>query len=109
MTDDKAAAYTVLYTVLTTLCKLTAPYTPFIAEMMYRNLVPRFFRTSPVSVHLCSFPVAEEEYIDKQLEAAMDGVVDIVILVGRRLFFGCAGRGSVVESYRVFIIEGGLA
>ncbi len=80
MTDDKATAYTVLYTVLTTLCKLTAPYTPFIAEMMYRNLVPRFFRTSPVSVHLCSFPVAEEEYIDKQLEAAMDGVVDIVIL-----------------------------
>ena len=80
MTADKAAAYTTLYTVLVTLSKLTAPYTPFIAEMMYQNLVPGFFVSEPVSVHLCSFPASDASYIDKTLEAGMDEVLDIVIL-----------------------------
>ncbi len=80
MTEDKIAAYTTLYTVLVTLAKLTAPYTPFIAEMMYRNLVPAFFKDEPVSVHLTSFPVADEGFIDKTLEKGMDGVLDIVVL-----------------------------
>ena len=80
MTDDKAAAYTTLYTVLVTLAKLTAPYTPFVAEMMYQNLVPAFFKKEPKSVHLCSFPVCNEKLIDTRLEAGMDEVLDIVIL-----------------------------
>ena len=80
MTDDKIAAYTTLYHVLVTLSKLTAPYTPFIAEMMYQNLVPNFFKDAPQSVHLCSFPVADESMIDDTLERGMDGVLDIVVL-----------------------------
>ena len=80
MTDDKIAAYTTLYHVLVTLSKLTAPYTPFIAEMMYQNLVPNFFKGAPKSVHLCSFPVADESMIDDTLERGMDGVLDIVVL-----------------------------
>ncbi len=80
MTEDKAAAYTTLYTVLVTLAKLTAPYTPFMAEMMYSNLVPAFFPAEPKSVHLCTFPVAQESYIDGELERGMDGVLDIVVL-----------------------------
>ena len=80
MTDDKIAAYTTLYHVLVTLSKLTAPYTPFIAEMMYQNLVPNFFKGAPKSVHLCSFPVADEGMIDDTLERGMDGVLDIVVL-----------------------------
>lgn len=80
MTDDKAAAYTTLYTVLVTLAKLTAPYTPFIAEMMYLNLVPEFYPEAPKSVHLCPFPVCGTQYIDKQLEDGMEEVLDIVVL-----------------------------
>ncbi|MDE6442222.1 MAG: isoleucine--tRNA ligase [Clostridia bacterium] len=80
MTEDKAAAYTTLYTVLVTLAKLTAPYTPFIAEMMYLNLVPEFYKDAPKSVHLCNFPVADESYIDKKLEEGMEEVLDIVVL-----------------------------
>ena len=80
MTEDKAAAYTTLYTVLVTMAKLTAPYTPFIAEMMYRNLVPQFYKNEPVSVHLCKFPEADESYIDSALEAGMDEVLQIVML-----------------------------
>ncbi|MDE5728615.1 MAG: isoleucine--tRNA ligase, partial [Clostridia bacterium] len=80
MTEDKAAAYTTLYVVLTTLAKLTAPYTPFISEMIYQNLVAGLFPAAPKSVHLCAYPQAEEEYIDKELEKAMEQVQNIVVL-----------------------------
>ena len=80
MTQDKAAAYTTLYTVLVTLAKLLAPYTPFMAEMMYQNLVPAFYPEAPVSVHLCDFPVADESLIDPALEKGMEDVLEIVVL-----------------------------
>ncbi len=80
MTEDKAAAYATLYEVLVVLAKVTAPYTPFIAEMIYQNLVPQFFGDAPKSVHLCAFPVADEKLIDRELEKGMDGVMDIVVL-----------------------------
>lgn len=80
MTEDKAAAYTTLYTVLTTLAKVIAPYTPFMAEMMYQNLVPAFYPEAPESVHLCDFPVADESFIDPALEAGMGDVLDVVAL-----------------------------
>ncbi|MDE7379731.1 MAG: isoleucine--tRNA ligase [Clostridia bacterium] len=80
MTDDKAAAYTTLYECLVKLAKISAPYTPFISEMIYQNLVPDFFKGQPKSVHLCDFPVADNALIDTELEKAMDGVMDIVVL-----------------------------
>ena len=80
MTDDKAAAYTVLWHVLVTFAKLTAPYTPFIAEEMYLNLVPNFFKDAPKSVHLCSFPEYDAAMVDAELEKGMDTVLDIVNL-----------------------------
>ena len=80
MTEDKAAAYTTLYTALVTLAKISAPYTPFISEMIYQNLVPAFFKDAPKSVHLCAFPAVEEKYIDKKLEKAMDVVTDVVAI-----------------------------
>ena len=80
MTEDKAAAYTTLYTVLVTFAKLTAPYTPFIAEMMYKNLVPAFFKDAPVSVHLTAFPEPDESFIDVELENGMENVLDVVVL-----------------------------
>ncbi len=80
MTEDKAAAYTTLWYVLTTFAKLTAPYTPFIAEQMYLNLVPNFFKDAPKSVHLCDFPVCDKSFVDEKLEKGMDTVLDIVNL-----------------------------
>ncbi len=82
MTADKEAAYMTLYTVLVTLAKLLAPYTPFMAEMMYRNLVPAFFPDAPESVHLCDFPVCDERRIDSALEAGMQDVL-LVVALGR--------------------------
>jgi isoleucyl-tRNA synthetase len=80
MTEDKAAAYTTLWYVLVTFAKLTAPYTPFIAEQMYLNLVPAFFKNAPESVHLCEFPVYDASMVDEELEAGMETVLDIVNL-----------------------------
>ena len=80
MTEDKAAAYTTLYTVLVTVAKLSAPFTPFMSESIYRNLVPDFYKDAPVSVHLCKFPTADESAIDKELEEGMNYILDIVVL-----------------------------
>ncbi len=79
-TDDKISAYTTLYTVLTTLCKLSAPYVPFMTESIYQNLVPAFYKDAPISVHLCSFPEYNAEMVDKALEDGMKVVLDIVVL-----------------------------
>ncbi|MDE5618317.1 MAG: class I tRNA ligase family protein, partial [Clostridia bacterium] len=80
MTDDKAAAYTTLWHTLTTLSKLCAPYTPFMSESIYANLVKNFFPNAPESVHLCDFPVCDEKYVDESLEKDMDIVLNAVAL-----------------------------
>jgi len=64
---DKLAAYNTLYQCLVTLAKLLAPFTPFLAEAMYRNLVVSMAPNAPESVHLADFPVADKTKIDKQL------------------------------------------
>ena len=80
MSDDKIAAYMTLYTVLTELSKLIAPYTPFMAENIYQNLVRSFDKNAPESVHLCDFPTADESAIDADMEAQMDALVEVVQL-----------------------------
>ncbi|MDD5338336.1 MAG: isoleucine--tRNA ligase [Dehalococcoidales bacterium] len=65
--EDKLSAYNSLYTCLVTLAKLLAPYTPFLAEEMYQNLVREVKQDAPLSVHLEDFPVADTSLIDKQL------------------------------------------
>jgi len=66
---DKQSAYNTLYECLVTLSKLLAPFTPFLAEELYQNLVSSVFPEAPDSVHLADFPVADESKIDKQLVA----------------------------------------
>ncbi len=66
---DKLAAYTTLYECLVMLSKLLAPFTPFLAEELYQNLVCSVSPEAPDSVHLTDFPVADETRIDKQLMA----------------------------------------
>ena len=80
MTEDKAAAYTTLYYVLTELSKLIAPFVPFISESIYQNLVVNFYKSAPISVHLCDFPKFSQKLINKDLENNMDNVVKIVTL-----------------------------
>lgn len=80
MEQDKINAYMTLYTCLVTLAKVTAPFVPFMTEEIYQNLVRNLDKTAPESIHLCDYPIANEEYIDKKLEENMELVLEIVTL-----------------------------
>ena len=74
---DKLSAYTTLYWCLVVLSKLLAPFTPFLAEELYQNLVCSVFPEAPDSVHLADFPVADTKKIDEQLSADVRLVMKI--------------------------------
>jgi isoleucyl-tRNA synthetase len=75
---DKAAAYLTLHEVLTTLAQILAPFTPFLAEIMYQNLVRSVNPSAPESVHLTDFPVSDPSRIDLTLSQDMDAVLEVV-------------------------------
>ena len=77
---DQKSAFLTLWEVLTEFAKLTAPFTPFIAEDIYRNLVCKASENAPESVHLTDYPVPDEKLIDEQLERRMDFVMRVVQL-----------------------------
>ena len=56
LTDEKIGAYVTLYRVLTTLIKVAAPFTPFMTDEIYQNLVVGLDEKAPESVHLCLWP-----------------------------------------------------
>ena len=78
---DKLCAYRTLRYVLVQLAKVAAPFTPFIAEEIYRNLKGA---SDPASVHLCDFPTANAAARDLALERRM-AAVQTVVELGRRL------------------------
>lgn len=69
---DKNEAYATLHHVLVTLSQLMAPFTPFVAEEIYRNL------TGEESVHLSDFPAVDEKMIDEKLNEQMNAAREIV-------------------------------
>jgi isoleucyl-tRNA synthetase len=80
MTQDKINAYMTLYTALETVCRLAAPFIPFMTEEIYQNLVRPVDKTAPESIHLCDFPGYDESKIDAALEENMDAVLKVVTL-----------------------------
>ena len=80
MTEDKIAAYRTLYAVLKDVTLLSAPFVPFMAEMIYQNIVRTVDASAPESVHLCDFPAAEPMYVDHELETNMARVLSVVTL-----------------------------
>lgn len=79
---DKRSAYETLYTCLVTLSGVMAPFTPYLAEGMYRNLVVRGAKgaQAPESVHLTTFPEYDERLVDRGLSETIHAVRDIVSL-----------------------------
>ncbi len=80
--DDKKAVYNTTFEVLETICRLAAPFAPYITEEIYRNL------TGEKSVHLAAYPVCDEKLIDQNTEDRMDLIKSLVTL-------GRAARESV--------------
>ena len=80
MTQDKINAFMTLYTALEQFTRLAAPFIPFMTEAIYQNLVRSVNSDAPMSIHMCDYPVAEEAWIDEDLERNMDDVQQIVTL-----------------------------
>jgi isoleucyl-tRNA synthetase len=96
--SDKLAAYSTLYECLVTVAKLLAPFTPFVAEEMYRNLVTSFDAGVPESVHLTDWPVADASKIDARL-------ADETRLVMRIASLGRAARAKAQLRVRQPVAE----
>ena len=80
MEQDKINAYMTLYHALVTIAKTAAPMIPFMTEDIYQNLVRSVDKDAPESIHLCDFPTVNEAWIDKDLEADMKELLEIVVL-----------------------------
>src|SRR5262249_24490793 len=80
---DADAAYATVHRCLVTVATLLAPFTPFVAEELWRNLAAdRGGR--PDSVHLADYPEADDGARDPELDAAMQLARQVVEL-GRRI------------------------
>jgi isoleucyl-tRNA synthetase len=75
MSDDKAAAYTTLYTCLLEITKLMSPIAPFFSDWIFKNL------TEKDSVHLSEFPKADKSLVNEDLELSMNYAQQICSLV----------------------------
>ncbi len=78
LTVSKKAVYQITYEVLVGISKLIAPTTPFLSEILYRNL------TNEASVHLADYPVSESSKIDMEIEEKMDLVIEFITM-GRNI------------------------
>lgn len=96
--DDKQSAYYTLHTALVTLSKLLAPFTPFVAEELWQNLVRSLDTDAPMSVHLAEWPLADAALIDASLNAETQ-------LVKRICSLGRAARAKAQIKVRQPVAE----
>ena len=84
--DDpsKMRAYLTLYRMLEGVCRMSAPVSPFISELLWKELVgeSREKHGQPLSVHMSSYPVSDPSLIDTDFEETMD-IVRQIVSMGR--------------------------
>ncbi len=84
--DDpsKMRAYLTLYRMLNGVCSLIAPVSPFVSEMIWKELhgENREKYGQPLSIHMTEFPKADEALIDSSLEEVM-GLTEKIVSLGR--------------------------
>ena len=95
---DKNAAYTTLYEVLVKTCKLLAPFMPFLAEDIYRNLVCNLDSNAPESIHLTDWPSFDSGIILEEINAEMRLVMKLASL-------GHAARNKAAIKVRQPLLE----
>lgn len=84
MTSDKLSAFQTLHTCLVTVARLIAPFAPFFADKLYKDLTAPALEAEgkkATSVHIASYPIADESLIDKDLEQKMNLAQTITSLV----------------------------
>ena len=86
-TVSKSDAYWTLYESLVTLSKLIAPFVPYLSERIWLMLTESFAGAASESVHLCDYPFANHDVIDRGLARRMSRVREVVSL-GRNARMG---------------------
>ena len=81
MSTDKLSAYQTLYTCLEVVSKLLAPFAPFYSDQLFMDLINVTGKETVESVHLSDYPVADEKFIDKELEARMSMAQKITSMI----------------------------
>jgi isoleucyl-tRNA synthetase len=83
LNDDKKAAYETLYRCLNTVTQLTAPIAPFFSDWLYRALNTAGIAQNivPSSVHLTTWPKADEAAVNPKLEQSMSLAQQVCSLV----------------------------
>lgn len=84
MSSDKLSAFQTLHTCLVTVARLIAPFAPFFADKLYKDLTAPALEAEGkkvTSVHIASYPIADESLIDKDLEQKMNLAQTITSLV----------------------------
>lgn len=81
MSKDKMSAYQTLYTCLATVAKLLAPFAPFYSDQLFMDLINVTGKEHVESVHLSDYPVVNEKFIDKELEARMSMAQKITSMI----------------------------
>ncbi|NXA12529.1 SYIC protein, partial [Sapayoa aenigma] len=84
-TEDCIMALETLFSVLFSMCRLMAPYTPFITELMYQNLRTLIDPASvqeknTESIHYLMLPQVREDLIDKKIESAVSCLQSVIEL-----------------------------
>ncbi|XP_063282541.1 isoleucine--tRNA ligase, cytoplasmic [Pelobates fuscus] len=84
-TEDCMMALETLFSILFSMCRLMAPFTPFITEMMYQKLRLLIDPTSmqdkdTQSIHYLMLPAGRENLIDKKIESAVSRMQSVIEL-----------------------------
>ncbi len=81
LNDDKCAAYSTLFTCLMEVSQAMAPFAPFLSEHIYLELLDFSDKANwPESIHLCEYPMPQEELIRPRLEEAVDRMQQLILL-----------------------------
>ena len=81
MSKDKLSAYQTLYTCLEAVSRMMAPIAPFFADRLFCDLNSVTGRDKSASVHLAYYPAADENLINKELEARQQMAQDVTSMV----------------------------
>ena len=81
MSIDKLSAYQTLYACLETVARLMAPIAPYYADRLWRDLNEATGRGTAQSVHLATFPEADDSKIDKEQESRMELAQQITSMI----------------------------
>ena len=97
-------AYHRLYILLIIINRIIAPFTPFLAETMYQNLVRTFYENMPISVHFTSFPIIEANYEDETLNQEMAFIIHLA-QIGHQAAEKTVMQEKAVFSEAVFTLK----